>query len=325
MRTLLLLIQQECDVNIPSNNGSTPLHKIAQWGTAEMMNTIIKKGARVQINSSNQTPLHQVCYNFGKKDVNKKVELLLKIMTPEEVDLQDENGYTALHFALFTASPATALLLKRGTHLFKKDKSGHTPLLCPKLTFAPFPNQFLKMIEEDCLAPEKFGFTSLEEMVQLLSAKDKKDDTQFHTYAPTQYSEKILESLAKSGLPIRIHGKTLVDAAWSEYHKLYKEYKLAKEMRPFVITQEKHVHNLLRITAIQVSCAIVKEIFSLFDILPELQQHIMRRYYDLNIETIIALKYKNDEDYYQKRSKSKNEIKQNLITDREALRLLWRD
>ena len=54
----------------------------------------------------------------------------------------------------------------------------------------------------------------------------------------------------------------------------------------------------------------------------ELLVHIMYDYYALNIETIVAKKYKHNKKYYDDFIENKNQIKQQLLAKPE-LHFLW--
>jgi len=55
----------------------------------------------------------------------------------------------------------------------------------------------------------------------------------------------------------------------------------------------------------------------------EIKQLIMRNYYKLNIETIVAKKYKNDQKYYDDFIEVKDAIKKQLRDKPKNPHLLW--
>lgn len=110
-----------------TNTNATPLHMAALYGRLNIASLLIEKGADVNaIMKFNITPL-QVATQFNQPKI---VELLLKSNTTK-VDLADQDGFTALHFAAQNGNEDIAkMLLDRGANVNAQDKTKNaTPLM----------------------------------------------------------------------------------------------------------------------------------------------------------------------------------------------------
>ena len=141
MSVLKRLIISRCNVDLKSNDGSTPLHSAAKGlphlckGHTSVTEQLIKAGCSVDIQMNNGcTPLHIAAY-LGHDSITQ-----LLIAGCCEVDLQDENGCTPLissvqigHVAvtkqLLAARCNVDLQAKDGrTALQVAERNGHTEL-----------------------------------------------------------------------------------------------------------------------------------------------------------------------------------------------------
>ena len=94
-----------------------------------------------------------------------------------------------------------------------------------------------------------------------------------------------------------------------------------------VTNQERVMHTFLCFTSPNTQCALFTHLLQQYSaddmpLLKELITSIARMYYELNIETIIARKYKHNKEYYNDYIENKIEIKQQLIAKPE-FHLLW--
>jgi hypothetical protein len=120
------------------------------------------------------------------------------------------------------------------------------------------------------------------------------------------------------------NGKRPVDLACDEYNSFYNLYITNKisSIKAIVDNQEAIMHAFLRFTPL-ISCADFQTILKSFPLPQELKNYIGQIYYALNIDTIIAKKYKYNEIYYDTFIKHKNEKRKKLLAHPEP-NLLWR-
>ena len=90
-----------------------------------------------------------------------------------------------------------------------------------------------------------------------------------------------------------------------------------------LLTQtEMILHSFLRCMYAVKPCALFRKVLRKSLLPKELRTYIASLYYALNLETIIAKKYKNTIEYYGKTLEQKNEIKNLLFKNPESY-LLW--
>ena len=92
----------------PGVDGLAIMHLAAQAGAIEMVDWLLKKGTDVNIRSALQqkTPL-MFALEFNQLDM---VSFLLRRGVMMSLELQDENGWTALHYAAVHARPELAVV-----------------------------------------------------------------------------------------------------------------------------------------------------------------------------------------------------------------------
>jgi ankyrin repeat protein len=115
------LVDKKADVNVQNNSGNTPLHNAAFVGNIETLNILLEKKAIVnKQNKHLRTPLHEAA-SRGHPEV---IDPLVKRGGTGFIDMEDENGFTALQIAINERQIAFALeLLRQGANPEREYKS----------------------------------------------------------------------------------------------------------------------------------------------------------------------------------------------------------
>uniref|UniRef100_A0ABD2XLM5 CUB domain-containing protein n=1 Tax=Trichogramma kaykai TaxID=54128 RepID=A0ABD2XLM5_9HYME len=134
LKMIQLLIHYNADVNIPNENGFSPIMILCN-NTKDyklrfkIFDLLLKNGADVTlVNNDGDTILHLVLLNSNNPNIVEAVELLLK--SGVDVNIQNKNGYSALHLAVgFCESlKVVELLLKNGADRNIVNNKGMTAL-----------------------------------------------------------------------------------------------------------------------------------------------------------------------------------------------------
>jgi ankyrin repeat protein len=327
----LLLIKDPTLATIASIDGTTPFDIAMMNENTDCLKKILKYNPAVASTITdkfnNETPLYTAVKNFNIK----QIELLLDADN-KGINHQNNTGDTVLHHACSCTSYSkeicdlVKLLIIRGSDTTIKNHNQATPLI---------------ELFSDISAPEfkivDFLLTEHSDIFEtLIQTKDKNQNTQFHLCTQLQVFknnfEQYLLLLKNNNLDIHAKnkgGRTAVDLAERHYENLYNLY--TRKRSPYLkwpfATQEYIYHTFLRVTQRPTSCASFKQIFDQqttgFPEFPrELIQHIMCGYYALNLETIVAKKYKNNTEYYDDYIENKEKIRQQLLEKPEP-KLLW--
>ncbi len=122
------LLSKGANVNVKSENGSTPLHSGAGSGSVRVVDLLLTKGAEVNAKDQwDRTPLHEAARRSSNPVI---VEMLLT--KGANVNARDQRGQTPLHYATDRRSVAVVeLLLARGADVNAKNNKGQTPLQMP--------------------------------------------------------------------------------------------------------------------------------------------------------------------------------------------------
>ncbi|WAR22375.1 ANR55-like protein [Mya arenaria] len=120
------LVKMGADVNVQDARGRTCLSVAAYQGWTEGLIYLLRKGARQDIvDKAGRTPLHAATYDTEVKPL----VTLMKRLTPEEVNVSDNEGMAALHWAAFHDRPDhVRQLLHYGATISRGDIDGKTAL-----------------------------------------------------------------------------------------------------------------------------------------------------------------------------------------------------
>ncbi|XP_042856930.1 transient receptor potential cation channel subfamily A member 1-like, partial [Penaeus japonicus] len=103
-----LLLDLNCDLNIKNKVGNTPLMEAVTKGRASCLLLLLSKGAKAdEINKAKRSALHI----SADKRAGECMEYLLQQDMKRVIDLQDNDGCTALHIAIKRDHEKCALLL----------------------------------------------------------------------------------------------------------------------------------------------------------------------------------------------------------------------
>lgn len=142
-------------------NGETPLHYAAEYGTAEVIETLIASGADVMaLDDYGKTQLHKAAWAGTPETIRALVAAGADVMA------LDANGSTPLHTAASFGTPANIqALLAAGADLEANDNfSGETPLHQAAQSYldeAPAVIIALLNAGADVMAQMKYGSTPL--------------------------------------------------------------------------------------------------------------------------------------------------------------------
>ncbi|XP_036395471.1 inversin [Megalops cyprinoides] len=120
------LLKAGASVNKADRSQRTALHLAAQKGNVRFMKLLLARRADwLQKDLEEMTPLHLATRHRSPKCLS----LLLKHMAPGEVDTQDKNKQTALHWSAFYNHPEhVKLLIKHDSNIGIPDSEGKIPL-----------------------------------------------------------------------------------------------------------------------------------------------------------------------------------------------------
>ncbi|XP_046515491.1 inversin [Equus quagga] len=120
------LLKAGANVNKTDHSQRTALHLAAQKGNYRFMKLLLTRRANwMQKDLEEMTPLHLTTRHKSPKCL----ALLLKFMAPGEVDTQDKNKQTALHWSAYYNNPEhVKLLIKHDSNIGIPDVEGKIPL-----------------------------------------------------------------------------------------------------------------------------------------------------------------------------------------------------
>ncbi|XP_016365193.1 inversin-like [Sinocyclocheilus rhinocerous] len=121
-----VLLKASAAVNKTDHSQRTALHLAAQKGNVRFMKLLLSRHADWRLKDLEEmTPLHLATRHSSSKPLS----LLLKHMAPGEVDTQDRNKQTALHWSAFYNHPEhVKLLIKHDSNIGIPDSEGKIPL-----------------------------------------------------------------------------------------------------------------------------------------------------------------------------------------------------
>nr|XP_055066106.1 inversin isoform X1 [Misgurnus anguillicaudatus] len=121
-----VLLKAGAAVNKTDHSQRTALHLAAQKGNVRFMKLLLSRHGDWRLKDLEEmTPLHLATRHSSSKPLS----LLLKHMAPGEVDTQDRNKQTALHWSAFYNHPEhVKLLIKHDSNIGIPDSEGKIPL-----------------------------------------------------------------------------------------------------------------------------------------------------------------------------------------------------
>ena len=206
-------------------NSETPLHFAAEYGTAEVIETLVASGADVMaLADYGKTQLHKAAWAGTPETIRALVAAGADVMA------QDDNGFTPLHTAASFGTPANIqALLAAGADLEANDNfSNETPLHLAAQSYSDEASAVIIALSNagaDVMAQNKYGSTPLHkaawggspETIKALiaagadvMAQDASGDTPLHAAAEingaTDVKNNILALLA-AGADVMVQNK----------------------------------------------------------------------------------------------------------------------
>lgn len=126
LKTVEAIIKKGAIINTVDNYGRTPLYYAALYVKPEITALLLKNGANPNIaDREGKSPL---CIGYsGSRDNGEILKALVK--SGCKLNIRDNNGWTALHWAAFYGKEeAVKTLLESGADPLLKNKAGQTPL-----------------------------------------------------------------------------------------------------------------------------------------------------------------------------------------------------
>ena len=121
-----LIFNKITDLDVQDNKGWTALHIAAEKGNTYIVEKLIEKNANVNIQNENgTTPLNIAILNAV--DNNDVIDLIFNEIT--DLDVQDSNGWTALHNAAEKGNTyIVEKLIEKNANVNIQNENGDTPL-----------------------------------------------------------------------------------------------------------------------------------------------------------------------------------------------------
>ncbi|KAM9310006.1 inversin [Pholidichthys leucotaenia] len=175
-----ILLKAGASVNKTDHSQRTALHLAAQKGNVRFLKLLLSRRANwLQKDLEEMTPLHLATRHPSPK----ALALLLKHIGPGEVDTQDKNKQTALHWSAFYNRPEhVRLLIKHDSNIGVPDSEGKIPLHWAAHSQEPSATQTVRCILE--AAPTE----------SLLNWQDYEGRTPLH-FAVADGNEAVVEVL----------------------------------------------------------------------------------------------------------------------------------
>ncbi|XP_031155010.1 inversin isoform X1 [Sander lucioperca] len=175
-----ILLKAGASVNKTDHSQRTALHLAAQKGNVRFLKLLLSRRANwLQKDLEEMTPLHLATRHPSPK----ALALLLKHIGPGEVDTQDKNKQTALHWSAFYNRPEhVRLLIKHDSNIGIPDSEGKIPLHWAAHSQEPSATQTVRCILE--VAPTE----------SLLNWQDYEGRTPLH-FAVADGNEAVVEVL----------------------------------------------------------------------------------------------------------------------------------
>ncbi|XP_014231413.2 ankyrin-1-like [Trichogramma pretiosum] len=122
---------QPLQINARSKSGNTPLHLAAVSRDRNAIDFLLRRDGDPHLaNEKGLTPLHIICQS-DKDDNLAEIffQITEEVNRPVQIDAQDKDGKTSLHWAIhYGIEKLTRFLLRRGVNPNLADSDGSTPL-----------------------------------------------------------------------------------------------------------------------------------------------------------------------------------------------------
>jgi len=131
---LITLSNKEIDkINFQDPNGNTPLHFAVFNNNLSSVTRLIEYRANPKIkNHSDLTPLHLASMKIeNNQDIVEKLTMFSTLISPDEIDKADGNGFSALHHAIRNNNQENVkILLSKGADInLAIGNSGKLPIV----------------------------------------------------------------------------------------------------------------------------------------------------------------------------------------------------
>ncbi len=218
--------------NIGLLQGETPLHVAARFHRHEIVKLLLNKGADPNIkNKSGKLPFHYAAEGGGT--------MVLELLKPNDIDIKDDQGRTALFHGIHNVN-TLQWLLKKGADPNIRDNKGLLPLHCAAWLIQIKAMEFLiplLKLPDDINVQDDKGRTALswaavahgkDSVDFLLKNKaqmdiaDKEGKLPFH-YAAREGTVEILELLIPKDINVQdMNGRTALSwaADWPKYDRI---------------------------------------------------------------------------------------------------------
>lgn len=319
----------EMGANINYANPRTDNLTFIQIACKEQNNDMVKallKAPHININSyqNGTMPAFHIAgmYRHGK------ITDLLIAHDSQTINIRNTHGNSLLHRACHIGSTElTNYLLYKGARATIKNNAQKTPLAVAYLESIDFKTFYRQADKKLLLKKDKDGNTQLHLAVLIKDVDAKKFD-KYIAFLLTQ-KLSLWSRNKKNELPI--------DLAFRKHAEVYKQYSNREQHYSLfndLIQREKIAHSFLRFTSSKTECVLFKALLEQISSenlqLPkDVTTVIMRMYYALNVETIVARKCKYNTEYYdsfisnkEDFIENKNAIKRQLLANPEP-KSLW--
>ncbi|KAF5016316.1 hypothetical protein F66182_12037 [Fusarium sp. NRRL 66182] len=151
------LLENGIDIAATDEDGGTALHRAAENGHVDLVMLLLHKGADINFQKKKQrlTALHLAALN-GHSAVVKSL-----LQEGAQADLQDDDGWTALHVAALTGKIVVINVLLEFVDVHQQGKDGVTALHCAA---GQGRRDVVKMMKErgaDVNTKDAYGWTAL--------------------------------------------------------------------------------------------------------------------------------------------------------------------
>ena len=207
--TVKLLLDKGLDkyINSKDHTGDTPLHIAAVNSHAEIANILIEAGADIHaINSSGHNILHSAAMSGDGSDT---LRLFLTHKMDAELNAEDQDGNTPLHFTCYTTIEKyeqARILLEAGANVNARNHKQETPLILAAHAFRNNYDLIRLLVEHgaDICAEDSAGLTPLDHAHQEQNAENIQAllDVGADLHAVNQDQQNVLHTIAKQYSPI---------------------------------------------------------------------------------------------------------------------------